>query len=159
MYEVGLTKQNDFDAWLQLAREVEPLFGPMADVPEFREGLKAAMDSGQALCCYGPTGFLGGIVISEEINEIVWFAVKEACRGKGVGDILLSSALVHLDTDKDISVTTFSSEEAGGEAARKLYRKFGFQYAGEGPVNPAGVSTVVMVRSASPVAASADVTK
>ena len=29
--DVVFSKATDFDAWISLAREVEPLFGPMAD--------------------------------------------------------------------------------------------------------------------------------
>lgn len=152
MYKVELTKPEDFDDWLQLAHEVEPLFGPMVDVPKFQEGLKVAIEREQALCCKSAVpdgiGFMGGIVISSESNQIVWLAVREECRGKGIGDILLSSALVQLDVGKDVTVTTFAPDEAAGRAARKLYDKFGFQVVSDGPVNPAGVPTVVMVRKA-----------
>jgi hypothetical protein len=46
---VELSHPCDLSDWLALAREVEPLFGPMADVPEFQDGLRQAMQEKRAL--------------------------------------------------------------------------------------------------------------
>lgn len=47
---------EDFPGWITLAREVEPLFGPMADVPSFREALRRALAHGNALCVRAEAG-------------------------------------------------------------------------------------------------------
>jgi len=41
--KVEYAELTDFDAWIRLAREVEPLFGPMADEVPFQEAIKQAM--------------------------------------------------------------------------------------------------------------------
>jgi hypothetical protein len=59
----------DFDAWIRLAREAEPLFGPMADEAPFQEAIKQAIAQKTAFCIRsGPDdtehALKGGIVIS-----------------------------------------------------------------------------------------------
>jgi len=43
-----ISTPEDFEGWLLLAKEVEPLFGPMVEEPAFREGLRLAIMNGQA---------------------------------------------------------------------------------------------------------------
>lgn len=142
---------EDFDQWLRLAREVEPLFGPMVDDPGFREGLKQALSDGSALCVRKADGgsgrtLHGGIVVSREENEILWLASAEESRGQGIGKALLEEALDCLDRSRPMSVTTFDGSVGEGLPARKLYRMYGFEDSRPGGLNPAGIPTVVMVR-------------
>ena len=53
---------------------------------------------------------MGFICFSRADNSITWFAVSEKHRGSGAGagDRLLKTALRQLDTNKDITVTTFT---------------------------------------------------
>jgi hypothetical protein len=41
---------DDLPAWLALAAEVEPLFGPMVDEPEFLRALQRNINRGSAFC-------------------------------------------------------------------------------------------------------------
>jgi hypothetical protein len=50
--DVVCSKATDFDAWISLAREVEPLFGPMADKKDFLEALSKAISLSTAFCIY-----------------------------------------------------------------------------------------------------------
>lgn len=142
-----ISTPDDFDGWLRLAGEVEPLFGPMVDDPAFRAGLKQALADGHALCVKTDDDgqIQGGIVLSPEANEILWLAVATAWRGKGIGRVLLDAATECLDKTRPVVVTTFDRSVAAGLAARKLYQGFGFHDLGPpaGP-NPAGIPTVIM---------------
>lgn len=147
--EVVCSEEKDFDAWISLAREVEPLFGPMADEISFQEALRHAISLNTAFCIYskingGRREFAGGIVISEDTNEIAWLAVSQKCRGKGYGRKLIEFALSSLNPQKDIFVQTFDKSVHEGEPARKLYLASGFTDFKDGGLNPAGVSTVIM---------------
>ncbi len=142
---------EDIDGWLGLAREVEPLFGPMADVPEFRDALAAAIADGQALTSSAASSghgdrVLGGIVICKATNSIEWYVVAASARGLGIGGQLLQRALDQLDPARPVLVQTFAPSIADGLAARHLYRKFGFEDDRPMEPNPAGVATVLMVR-------------
>jgi GNAT superfamily N-acetyltransferase len=151
MINIELATLADFAAWLELAQEVEPLFGPMVTEPAFHEGLKQMISDGKAFCSRNPSAddgrrLQGGIVIAAEANEILWFAVTQASRGQGIGQALLAEALQHLDAGRPITVTTFADTVTAGLPARKLYQKFGFTDFQPGEVNPAGIPTVVMIR-------------
>ncbi|HOI73733.1 MAG TPA: GNAT family N-acetyltransferase [Syntrophales bacterium] len=140
---------DDFIGWLDLAREVEPLFGPMVDDAAFREGLKRAIEEKRAFCVSetdkdGRCVFRGGVVISKEANEILWLAVSRTTRGHGIGAALLSEAIGRLDRSRPIAVTTFDETIPGGVPARRLYLQFGFADSAAAGLNPAGIPTVTM---------------
>ena len=150
MTKTQISTLDDFDGWLRLAGEVEPLFGPMVQVNDFREGLRQAISEGNALCVRterGPDGqaLMGGIVISRQANEIVWLAVAKANRGLGLGTALLQAAIECLDKSRPISVTTFDQTVEDGIAARNLYHALGFRDFAAAGNNPAGIPTVTML--------------
>ncbi|HQG30443.1 MAG TPA: GNAT family N-acetyltransferase [Deltaproteobacteria bacterium] len=141
----------DFHQWIRLAGEVEPLFGPMVEDPGFHEGLRRSISEGNAFCVRvsdGESGstLQGGIIISREENEILWFAVAQGCRGQGIGKALLEEAIGHLDQSRPMTVITFDKSVEAGIPARRLYRMYGFDDHRPGDLNPAGVPTVIMAR-------------
>jgi GNAT superfamily N-acetyltransferase len=142
---------DDLAGWLALAREVEPLFGPMVGDPSFHAFLRRVFREQRAFCIReddGPPGspLCGGIAISKSKNEIGWFAVAERHRGKGFGKALLRHALEHLDRQQEIRVQTFDETISDGRPARRLYQQFGFR--DHHPIEPTsnGIPRVVMVR-------------
>lgn len=141
---IRLSTMNDFPDWLKLAREVEPLFGPMVEELEFLNGLKQVILEGCAFCFAEEENFLGGIVISKATNEIVWLAVVQHSRGRKIGTALLSEAIKHLDYTKPITIRTFDKTVEAGLPARRLYDSFGFRDSFEAAPNPAGIPTVIM---------------
>jgi hypothetical protein len=48
--QVVIAQLIDIPAWLNLAREVEPLFGPMCSDPAFHHALQKNINRGTALC-------------------------------------------------------------------------------------------------------------
>ena len=141
--KVQIAKIEDFDNWLQLAKEVEPLFGPMVAEESFQIALKDFIEHEQAFCIKDETNFCGAIAISKDENEILWLAVSEKYKGKGYGKLLVEYALNNLDNSKDIKVQTFSKEVKIGEPARRLYQSFGFVDSEQREINPAGYPTVI----------------
>jgi len=150
MKEVRLSTPNDYLDWLELAKEVEPLFGPMVDDPIFCDGLMKAILEANAFCVTDGGGnerislFHGGIVISKETNEIVWLAVTQQSRGKKIGAALLHTAVKQLDHTRPITVTTFDQKIEAGIPARRLYQSVGFHDSVAAGLNPAGIPTVTM---------------
>lgn len=143
------SKKSDFDAWISLAREFEPLFGPMADEIVFQEALRKAISSNSAFCIYSGLKeinqhLIGGVLISREMNEVAWLTVSQKYRGKGYGRSLIEFALSKLNQKESIFVQTFDDSVPEGQAARNLYSSFGFRDIKDGGVNPAGVPTVIM---------------
>ena len=50
--DVVCSKVTDFNAWVLLSREVEPLFGPMVDEIDFQEALRKDISLNSAFCIY-----------------------------------------------------------------------------------------------------------
>lgn len=150
-YQVRVANSSDMPSWLLLAKEVEPLFGPMLNVPEFQNALIDAIDSQRALCAV--PGFsnqsgniVGGIVISCDTNSIDWFAVSMDFRNCGIGRDLLCAAIGQLDVQRPIRVQTFAPQSPDGAAARKLYLAFGFEDKEAKEPTASGIPTVLMER-------------
>ena len=143
---VQCAEPTDFDAIIAMAREVEPLFGPMADDEGFQMGLKQAIEQGVVFCSRQGEGAeaTGAIIVSKEHNQILWFAVRKASRNMGAGKALLKRALEALDRSGDIYVQTFDSTLDEGAGARALYTAAGFDEFENGGENPAGVPTVIL---------------
>jgi len=141
----------DYPLWLSLAEEVEPLFGPMVEDPQFQDGLKRALLGGYAICVMKkePASLLGGIIFDRLENEILWLAVRSANRKAGIGRLLLQEAINRLDAHRPIRVQTYDPSFPSGLPARKLYLDFGFKDIRSGRPNPAGIPTVIMEKPAS----------
>lgn len=146
--DIQIATPADFNPWLTLAREVEPLFGPMVEEPGFHAALTEAIEQGQAFCLRAGDGSLcGGILIDPAANEIAWLVVARHWQGHGYGRALLAHALHRLNLDQDISVTTFAPGLPEGQPARQLYQRFGFADHHPGPPTQAGIPTMVMIRA------------
>lgn len=144
---VEVSTVEDIPAWIDLAGEVETLFGPMVEDGSFRGALEDAIRSGRALCCRDARNVVrGGVVIDHPSNSVIWLAVAGNCRGLGWGRALVAAAVAVLDERREISVQTFAPGIEAGEPARKLYIDFGFADANDGGRNPAGIPTVFMIR-------------
>ena len=120
-------------AWLCLASEVEDLFGPMLDDPQFRAALERNIERGTALCVRvegdAPGGELcGGLLMSVHPPqyEISWLVVGGAWRGRGIGELLVHTALRELTAGPGtVEVTTFGPDHPG-RGARGFYEHLGF---------------------------------
>jgi len=141
----------DFVRWLDLAAEVEHLFGPMVGEESFRQALVDAIDGQRAFCTREGNGtpgsrLCGGVVIDHACNGIEWLAVVQDYRGKRVGRSLLQFAVSHLDPAREVVVQTFAPGVPEGAAARHLYLSLGFRDRTPADPTPAGIPTVHMAR-------------
>jgi len=147
--KVKYSNLSDFNELIALSREVESLFGPMADEVTFQEALRNAILEKNVYCIRPSSNnedhnLIGAIIISREQNEIAWFAVSDKYKKQGYGKQLLKFAIDQLNIDKNIFVQTFDESIPEGKAARKLYSAFGFIDYKDGGLNPAGIPTVIM---------------
>lgn len=144
---IRLLEDNDYDSWIDLAKEVEPLFGPMTDSEEFQAGIKNCIKSKIAYCIENSPGDIAGIIaLDKEKNEILWLAVAQKHRGNKYGDQLVKKAIDELYKNGAIYVQTFASGTNEGQSARHIYEKNGFMDLKDGGKNPAGFETVIMVK-------------
>jgi len=118
--------RSDIGSWLELAAEVEPLFGPM---PHIATHIRRGIDRGTALVVRDPREVvLGAALLSahETDRQIYWLAVRASARRGGVGRVLMTEIVRRCPAPGSLSVLTFGPDAAGGEPARSLYRSFGF---------------------------------
>jgi len=130
---------DDVASWLELVREVEPLFGPM---PDFESTLRPNISRGTALCVRDAGGrVLGGVLLRAAPHaQITWLAVRSSARRRGVGHALVASALSRCPPPCDVLVDTFGEDNGEGSPARRLYESFGFVPGEYLPDGPAGGS-------------------
>ena len=144
---IRLLDPDDFNAWLEIAAEVEDLFGPMVEIKEFRDAISECIINNNAYCAENSTGETAGIIaINREKNEIEWLAVRQKERGKGYSNLLMEKAISEMVSHGPIYVQTFSGEIEEGKSARSLYFKYGFKDLRPAGKNPAQKDTVIMVR-------------
>lgn len=115
----------DVASWLELAREVEPLFGPM---PDFESTIRRNISRGTALCVRDGDGrVLGGVLLrAAPHTQITWLAVRSSARRQGVGHALVVAALSRWLPPCDVLVDTFGEDNVEGYPARRLYESVGF---------------------------------
>ena len=116
---------EDVASWLEITREVEPLFGPM---PDFESTLRRNISRGTALCVRDANGqVLGGVLLrAAPHTQITWLAVRSSARRRGVGHALVSEALHRYPPPCEVLVDTFGEDNIEGFPARRLYESFGF---------------------------------
>ena len=143
--KIDAVGKKDVVVWMNLAKEVEPLFGPMVGQDDFHTAMKDIISSQNAFCARDENGqALGIVAVDPEQNEILWLAVANAARGYGIGQELLAHAIDCLDAKRPLRVQAFAAGVPAGTGARKLYLNAGFVDIADGGLNPAGLPTVFM---------------
>jgi GNAT superfamily N-acetyltransferase len=121
--------KSDIPSWLDIAQEVEPLFGPM---PDFGRVLARKIAEGTAICVHSDDADSrvgGGILLggASPIYWIRWLAVRGALRNRGIGRCLVDEALQRFRPPCQVRVDTFRAGFAPDDAARHLYQAAGFR--------------------------------
>jgi ribosomal protein S18 acetylase RimI-like enzyme len=155
--EVVRAEYRDVRGWLDLAAEVEPLFGSMLDDPEFYRVLLVNIERGSAYCVRAGDGspetrLLGGMLFSppretRPTYRIGWLAVAEGTRQRGIGGRLVELACGLVVPPATLEVVTFGEENELGRPARRLYERWGFAPMEAAPDGSEGASRQVFRRS------------
>lgn len=117
---------GDVEPWLELAGQVESLFGPM---PGFQQVLLRNIDRGTALVVRAADGpLLGGLLFAQTTEALVinWLAVASDARRRGIGTSLVRAAVERAGDLGEVRVITFGEDVEGGWAGRELYESCGF---------------------------------
>lgn len=132
MFQVTEAIESDIPPWLNLAKQVEHLFGPMID-QGFDRAIRSNISRGSAFCVRSGTApdILAGGLLFDYRNpphyELSWMAVETTLRGKGIGRLLLQHAIAKTIPPCTVEVITFGPDHPGGEAARRFYESLGFR--------------------------------
>lgn len=150
---VIVAQPADVPAWLQLASEVEFLFGPMVHEPAFHRTLNNNIARGTAFCIReadGPAGvaLLGGLLFSPKppTYKIGWLVVTQESRCRGIGQRLVNHVVNLVQPPAELLVTTFGADILAGQPARHFYERLGFTAAETALPGPEGGSRQVFRR-------------
>ncbi len=152
--QIALAQPVDLPAWLALAAEVEPLFGPMVADPGFHAALERNIVRQTALCIReqdGPPGtpLMGALLFSATHAPhytIGWLAVAQRWQRQGVAQMLVEHCFRLIQPPAELSVVTFGADTLAGRPARRFYERMGFQAAEAAPNGPEGGSRQVFRR-------------
>ena len=132
--KVVLARQEDYVNWLALAAEVEDLFGPMVNNPDFQQTLLKNIGRGTAYCIRENDGspgapLLGGMLFSPKppLYKISWLVVSKKHQRQGIGQMLVDYGIGQVQSPAEMVVTTFDASTMGGEPARRFYTRLGFK--------------------------------
>ena len=137
-YAVQVATDADIPSWLEIVREVAPLFGPMSMLDV---SIRNKIEHGDALCVRAAQGgVIGGLLLGGTPPDhwIRWLAVRRSARGQGAGAALMTAALDRFAAPCTISLATFGSDNLEGQPARRLYERFGFVAHEMLPLGPEG---------------------
>jgi GNAT superfamily N-acetyltransferase len=147
---VRLAGEQDRPGFLDLARQVEHWFGPMAEDPGFRAALDRHIRRATALVAVAAeeADVLGGLLFSARPPAYYarWLVVSERARGQGVGRALMAEAMRRFVTGPGtVEVVTFGADHPGAVAsgARAFYEQLGFTPAEAAEPGPEGGSRQV----------------
>ncbi|MCR8645544.1 GNAT family N-acetyltransferase [Paenibacillus sp. N1-5-1-14] len=125
---------DDLKAWLELAAEVEYLFGPMVDDPKFIQVLEKNISLNRAYCIREKDGLPGSPLLGAMLFntahaptfKIGWLAVSSQAKKTGVATALMDHVMQLISPPAEVTVITFGEDIPDGQPARRLYQKFGF---------------------------------
>jgi len=151
---VALAQPADLPAWLDLASEVEFLFGPMVADPGFHAALERNIARQTAFCSREQDGapskpLMGALLFSATHAphyKIGWLAVAQRWRRQGVAQMLVEYCFQRIQPPAELSVVTFGEENLAGRPARHFYERMSFQAAEAAPNGPEGGSRQVFRR-------------
>jgi len=151
---IVLAQPTDLPAWLDLAAEVEFLFGPMIADPGFHAALERNIARQTAFCIREQDGapgrpLMGALLFSATHAPhytIGWLAVAQRWRRQGVAQMLVEHCFQRIQPPADLSVVTFGEENLAGRPARRFYVRMGFQAAEVAPNGSEGGTRQVFRR-------------
>ena len=127
--EIFYGTAREITAWMQLVRLLRAEFPGLeteAALEEHRQTVLRFMEKGHAIGMRKGDALAGVMLISTRLNMLCCLGVHPNFRRKGVASLLMAEALKRLDSQREITVTTYRREDPRGPAARGLYKKFGF---------------------------------
>jgi ribosomal protein S18 acetylase RimI-like enzyme len=144
--DVVLAQPVDIPAWLDLAAEVESLFGPMVADPGFHAALERNIQRQTAFCMreqadISGTPLMGALLFSATHAphyKIGWLAVGQRWRRQGIAQALVAHCFRLIQPPAELSVVTFGEDTVAGRPARHFYERMGFQAAEAAPNGPEG---------------------
>lgn len=127
--EISLARPCEIDRWMALVDQVKAAF-PGLETPEamaeHRSTVLGFMERNAALCAKINGNIVGALLFSREDSVLCFLAVDPGFRRRHIAEKLVRHMFTFLDTDRDVTVTTYREGVPEGRAARAFYRHLGF---------------------------------
>ena len=127
--EIAPAHPCDIERWMALVDRVKAAF-PGLETPEalaeHRSTVLGFMERNAALCAKCDGRIVGALLFSREDSMLCFLAVDPGFRRQHIAEKLAHKMLNHLDSDRDVTVTTYREGAPEGRAARAFYRHLGF---------------------------------
>ncbi len=122
------TKQN-VDNWMHLVNKVKDSFPGLETqqaLDEHRNTVLEFMDKNSAICAKVDNKIVGALLFSDETNTLCFLAVDAEYRRQHIAERMFSYMLTFMDSEKDITVTTYRADVPEGIPARMFYKRMRF---------------------------------
>ena len=153
--QIALAQRADIAPWIELAAEVEFLFGPMIGDPSFHAAIERSIQRQTAFCIRVPPDAPGsplmGALLFSPVHapryKINWLAVAQRWRRRGVAQALALHCFELIQPPAELAVVTFGDDIEAGQPARRFYERMGFHAAEAAPAGPEGGTRQVYRRT------------
>ncbi len=126
---IELATKQDIDSWMDLVGRVKGSFPGLETkktLEEHRKTVLEFMDKGCAICAKTGNKIAGTLLFSKESGMLCFLAVDSEYRRQHIAEKMFSYMLDLMDSEKDITVTTYRADVPEGIPARRFYKKMGF---------------------------------
>ena len=126
---IELATERNIDNWMDLVGKVKGSFPGLETqkaLDEHRNTVLDFMNKDCAICAKTGSKIIGILLFSKENNMVCFLAVDADYRRRHIAEKMFSYMLVFMDSEKDITVTTYRAEVPEGIPARMFYKKMGF---------------------------------
>ncbi len=127
--KIELATKQDIDNWMSLVYQVKGSFPGLETqkaLTEHRKTVLEFMDKCCAICAKADNKIVGMLLFSKESGTLCFLAVDKEYRRQHIAEKMFSYMLTFMDSEKDITVTTYRAEVLEGIPARMFYKKMGF---------------------------------
>ncbi|MGN0184335.1 MAG: GNAT family N-acetyltransferase [Aristaeellaceae bacterium] len=127
--DISLAHPCDIDRWMALVDQVKEAFPGLETqeaLAEHRRTVLGFMERNAALCAKCDGKIVGALLFSRENSMLCFLAVDPGFRRRHIAKKLVRHMFTFLDSDRDVTVTTYREGVPEGRAARAFYRHLGF---------------------------------
>ncbi len=126
---IELAREQNIDNWMIMVNKVKRSFPGLETkeaIEEHRNTVLEFIDKGSAICAKVGGIIVGTLLFSRENNIICFLAVDANYRRKHIAEKMFLYMLTFMDSEKDITVTTYRADVSEGIPARMFYKRMGF---------------------------------
>ncbi len=126
---IELAAKQNIENWMNLVGKVKDSFPGLETqeaLDEHKNTVLEFMDKGSAICAKADGKIVGTLLFSKETNTLCFLAVDAEYRRQHIAEKMFSYMLTFIDSEKDITVTTYRADVPDGIPARMFYKRMGF---------------------------------